>query len=171
MHRSLLKRFPLFIWLLMPLSSVPNFRPDTGRRRWSLVQVRWFSRAAGMEGHCRHIAGVCGEHSQCSGHTGFVPARGCVLSPSTLLRLPAALYRAGPAWRVVPVFGYSTKARTRLGLRFVPSPAAAQAARSLTGALSPLKRAFSPPWSQPVSAHAGPMRRELASSCDPPGGC
>ena len=39
--------------------------------------------------------------------------------------------------RVVPVFGYSTKAQTRLGLRFVPSPAgAAQAARSLTGALS-----------------------------------
>ena len=38
---------------------------------------------------------------------------------------------------VLFVFGYSTKARTRLRLRFVPSPAgAAQAARSLTGALS-----------------------------------
>ena len=38
----------------------------------------------------------------------------------------------------VPVFGYSTKVRTWLCLRFVPSLArAAQAARSLTGALSP----------------------------------
>ena len=45
----------------------------------------------------------------------------CVLSPSTLLRLQAALYGAGPVWPAVPVFGYSTKAWTRLGLRFVPS--------------------------------------------------
>ena len=66
------------------------------------------------------------------------PAHRCVLSPSTLLRLPAALYGAGPALRTVPVFGFSTKVQTWLGLRFVPSPApAAQAARSLTGALSP----------------------------------
>lgn len=68
-----------------------------------------------------NVTGVCGEHSQCSGHTGFAPAHGCVLSPSTLLRLPAALYGAGPALRAVPVFTYSTKAWTRLGLSFVPS--------------------------------------------------
>ena len=54
-----------------------------------------------------------------------------------MLRLPAALYGAGPALCAVPVFAYSTKARTRLGLCFVPSLAGeAQAARSLTGALS-----------------------------------
>ena len=84
------------------------------------------------------ITGVWGENLQCSGHTGFAPVHRCVLSPSTLLRLPGALYGAGPALRVVPVFRYSTKVQTHLGLRFVPSPArAAQAARSLTGALSP----------------------------------
>ena len=71
-----------------------------------------------------------------------------VLSPSTLLRLPAALYGAGPALYAVPVFGHSTKARTRLGLCFVLSPAgAAQAARSLMGALSRVRRAFFPPGS------------------------
>ena len=44
----------------------------------------------------------------------------------------------GPELHAVPVFGYSTKAQTQLGLRFVPSPVgAAQAARSLMGALSP----------------------------------
>ena len=60
-----------------------------------------------------------------------------LLSPSTLLRLPAALYGACPALHAVPVFGYSTKAQTQLHLRFVPSPAGgAQAARSLTDALS-----------------------------------
>ena len=43
LHRSFLKRFPLFIWLLFALSSVSNFHPDTGGRRWSLIQVRQFS--------------------------------------------------------------------------------------------------------------------------------
>ena len=67
----------------------------------------------------------------------------CVLSPSTLLRLPAALYGAGPALSAVPVFGSSTAAQIRLRLRVVSSPASAvQAARGL--ALSPrARRAFS----------------------------
>ena len=30
LHRTFLKRFPLFIWLLFALFSVSNFRPDTG---------------------------------------------------------------------------------------------------------------------------------------------
>ena len=73
-----------------------------------------------------------------------------MLSPATLLRLPAALYGAGPALRAVPVLGYSTKVQTQLGLRFLPSPTrAAQAARSLTGALSPGAVRFLPPWAQP----------------------
>ena len=85
-----------------------------------------------------NVTGLCGEHSQCSGHIGFAPAKTGYAFPSTLLRLLAALYGAGPALPAVPVFGYSTKAQTQLHLRFVPSPArAAQAARSLTGALSP----------------------------------
>ena len=75
---------------------------------------------------------MCGEHSPCSGHTGFAPHRGVCAFPSTLLRLPAALYGAGPALSAVPIFGPSTKAWIRLRLRFVPSPAlVVQAARGL----------------------------------------
>ena len=101
----------------------------------------------------------------------------CVLSQSTLLRLLAALYGAGPALRAVPVFGYSTKAQTRLGPCFVPSPAqAAQAARSLTGALSPGAVALSPPRSQSqVSSHRSGApcvySGELVSSRHPLGRC
>ena len=110
MHWSLLKRFPLFGFCL-PVSSVPNIHPDTGGRRWSLVQVSSSVTLRGGAG------------------AAFL---------STLLRLPAALYGACPALGAVPALGCSTKQRTRLHLRFVPSPAqAAQAARSLTGALSP----------------------------------
>ena len=131
-HRSLLKRFPFFISFCLPVSSVPNFRPDTGGRGWSLIRVAGSLALRGGEGLA-------------------------LVSPSTLLRLPAALYGAGPALRVVAAFpvyaaqaalygagpalhavaalGCSTKARTRLRLCFVPSPGqAAQAARSLTGA-------------------------------------
>ena len=80
-----------------------------------------------------------------------------LLFPSTLLRLPAALYGACPALRAVPVFLYSTKARTRLRLRFVPSLAgAAQAARSLTGSLSAGAVRLLPSVAPAsVSAHAG----------------
>ena len=103
----------------------------------------------------------------CSG--SLVPSRcregGALLSPSTLLRLLAALCGAGPALRAVPVFGCSTKARTWLRLHFVPSPArAAQAARSLTGALSP-------PWPQPQFLPALVGCVLSVFSCDPPGGC
>ena len=85
----------------------------------SLVQ---FSPAAGRAGRCRQT-------SLCVGITRRVPATlglplswVSVLSPSTLLRLPAALYGAGPALSAVPVFGSSTKARIRLCLRVVSSP-------------------------------------------------
>ena len=72
----------------------------------------------------------------------LVPSRSgeglALLFPSTLLRLLAALYGACPALRGVPALGCSTKPWIQLRLRFVPSLAqAAQAARSLTGALSP----------------------------------
>ena len=70
----------------------------------------------------RDIVAVCGEHSPCSGHTGFAPHRGVCAFPSTLLRLPAALYGTDPALSAVPVVGSSTTARIRLRLRVVSSP-------------------------------------------------
>ena len=113
-----------------------NFRPHTSGFSCLGSLAQW---CCGEGGALQtNVTGVCGEHSLCSGHTGFAPAHGCVLSPSTLLRLQAALQGAGPELRAVPVFGYSTKAQAQSGLRFVPSPAgAARTTRSLTGALSP----------------------------------
>ena len=163
------------------VSSVSNFHLDTGGRRWSLVQVRLCSRAVGRGGTAdKYHWPVWGAPAvfwphwvcPCSGQT-------CVLSPSTLLRLPPALYGAGPVLPVVPVFGYSTKARTRLGLCFVPSPTlAAQATRSLRSALS-LGAAHLLPSTVPASVSARTSRvhapcvcsLELASGRDPPGEC
>ena len=125
-----------------------------------------------------NVTDLCGEPSQCSGHTGFAPLRGVCAFPSTLLRLPAALYGAGPALSAVPVFRSSTKARVRLLLRLClprPSSSGRQGldGRPLPGAVRLLPSAV------PASASARASRvraacvcsRELASSRDPPGGC
>ena len=58
LHRTFLKQFPLFIWLLFAVCSVSNFRPDTGGAEvisylGSLVQ---FSPAAGRAGRCRQMS-------------------------------------------------------------------------------------------------------------------
>ena len=83
----------------------------------SLVQ---FSPAAGRAGRCRQIS-LCVESTRRVLATLGLPRTGVsVLSPSKLLRLPAALYGAGPALSAVSVFGSSRKAR-RLRLRFVSS--------------------------------------------------
>ena len=80
-----------------------------------------FSPAAGRAGRCRQMS-LCVDSTHCVPATLCLPHTGVsVLSPSTLLRLPAALYGAGPALSAVPVFGSSTKARILLRLRFVPS--------------------------------------------------
>ena len=68
-----------------------------------------------------NVTGLCGEHSQCSGHTGFAPLAACVLPPSALLQLQAALQGAGPELCALPRpkmlrFRFSgTPQRCRLG--------------------------------------------------------
>ena len=84
----------------------------------SLVQ---FSLAKGRAGRCTQIP-LCVESTHHVPATlGLPRSRVSVLSPSTPLRVLAALYGAGPALSVVPVFWYSTKAQIRLRLPFVPS--------------------------------------------------
>ena len=132
MHRSLLKRFPLFIWLLFAVSSVPNFCPDTGGRRWPLVQV---ASSIALQGG----AGAA--------------------FPFTLLRLPAVLYEVCPALRGVPALGVPQKRGTKGCACFLhlprPSGSGSQEldGRTLPGAARLLPSA-SP---APVPACAGRM--------------
>ena len=96
-----------------------------------------------------NVTGLCGEHSQCSGHTGFVPAHRCVLSPSTLLRAPGCSIWSGPCIECGSHFRVLHESADSVGPAFCAFPTrAAQAARSLTGALSLVWYAFSTPRSQ-----------------------
>ena len=111
----------------------------------SLVQ---FSPATGRAGRCRQILLCVDSTHRVPATLGLPCSWVSVLSPSTLLSLPAALYGAGPVLSAVPVFRYSTKAQIRLPLHFVSSLArAVQAARGL-GALSPDVVRLFPPWPQ-----------------------
>ena len=85
----------------------------------SLVQ---FSPAAGRAGRCRQTSLCVGSTPRVPSTLGLPRTRVSVLSPSTLLRLPAAIYGAGPALSVVPVFGSSTKARSCACVLCLPRP-------------------------------------------------
>ena len=117
-----------------------------------------------------NITGVCGEHSQCSRHTGFDPSHGCVLSclhcsGSRLLSRERALCCLD-----FPGLSHSDsgfwafhKTQTQLGLHFVPSLAgAAQAAKNLTGAL-PLGAGHLLPSAVPASVSMNTSRVCLVS--------
>ena len=137
----------------------------------SLVQ---FSPAAGRAGRCRQIS-LCVDSTQCAPAPLGLPRTGVsVFSPSTLLRLPSALHGLGPALSVVPVFGSSTKARIRLRLRVVSSPASAvQASRACT--LSPrMRRTFSLRGERPRQPEAcapSPRVWRTFSLCSPSARC
>ena len=123
-----------------------NFRPDTNGRRWSLVWVRFFSRAVGREGCCRQTSLVCVGSTRSVPATLGLPRSRPVCLPSTLLRLQVALQGvAGPDLCALPRpkplrFQFSgTPQRCRLGWACVLClpHRATQATRSLTRALSP----------------------------------
>ena len=145
LHRSLLKRFPLFIWLLFALSSVPSFRPDTGGRRWTLVQV-----ASSLA--LRRGRGVA------------FPIYAAQAPGCSIWSVPCAALDSSPR-----VFHKSADSAAPALCAF---PArAAQAARSLSGTLSPVRRAFSPPRPQPQSPPAPVGCVRPMFSCNPPSGC
>ena len=117
-----------------------------------LVSLVQFSPAAGRAGRCRQIALCVGSTHRVPATLGLPRTGVSVLSPSTLLRLPAALYGAGPDLSAVPVFGSSTKVRIRLHLRVVSSPASvARAARGLHPLSPGVARLFSPRRAAPYS--------------------
>ena len=129
---------------------------------------------------CYGRAGRCRQISLCVDSTRHVPATlglprswVSVISLSTLLWLPAALYGAGPALRAVPVFASSTKARIRLHLRFVPSPPEWLRQPGAWAQSPRVRRTFSlcGPSVRWSGACTCVCSQELASSRDPPGGC
>ena len=114
-----------------------------------------------------------------SGHTGFALTHGCVLSPSTLLRLPAALYGAGPVFLCSSSFRVLHKSADSVGPVFCTFPIpSSSGSQELDWHTLPRCSAPSPLCGPSLSfrthqsgACALCLFLELASSHNPPSGC
>ena len=108
-----------------------------------------------------NITGVCGECSQCFGHTGFAPAHSMCAFPVDTAQAPGCsaneLSKAGPELRALPRskslrfrFSGTPQRHTRLGLRFVPFPGLNSSSDQVLGecTLPAVWCILSPPWSQ-----------------------
>ena len=142
-----------------------------------------------------NITGVCGEYSQCLGHTGFAPAHGMCAFLVCTAQVPgcsaAELSKVGPGLHALPRstllrFRFSgTPQRHRLSWACVLCPSqvrAAQVTRYLASTLFPAGQCvLSPPWFQPLIflgvqwerclRHAVWLFLGVISGCDPPDGC
>ena len=120
-----------------------------------------FSHAVGRADHCKQISLACvGSARSVSATLGLPPLTACVLSRSILLRLQVALQGNCPKRALrcrhfpglspqLQVLGYSTKAQTQLGLRFVPFPGRSSSGNQVLGehTLPSVWCVLSPPWS------------------------
>ena len=143
-----------------------------------------------------NITGVCGECSQCLGHTGFAHAQGvCAFPVYTAQALGCStgeLSKAAPGLGVLPrskplrfrFSGSPQRQRLSWACTLCPSQVrAAQATRCMVSAHSPdewciLSPPQSPPtvswvhsWSAAASGVPYVSSGELISGCDPPGRC
>ena len=162
----------------LQVSSVSNFHPDTRGRRWSFIQVHLFNCAAEGGTLQTYITGVCGECSQCLGHTGF--AHG-VCFPVYTAQAPGCstgeLSKAGPGLRALPRskplrFRFSgTPQRHRLGLCFVPFPGLSSSGVQVLceRTTSGVPYVLSPPQSQSLGFLGAPQERHLKFALCPLG--
>ena len=118
------------------------------------------------------IIAVCGEHSPCSGHTESAPHRGVCAFPVYPAQAPGCSTWSGPCVACGSSFRVFHKSADSVAPAFCAFPAgAAQAARSLTGTLPRVRRAFSPPRPQPQFPPAPVGCARPVFSHNPPSGC
>ena len=131
----------------------------------SLVQSR-----CGEGGPLQTDIAVCGEHSQCSGHTGFPRSRVCAF-PVYPAQAPGCSIWSRPCVASSSSFVLLHKSAGLVGPAFCAFPTrAAQAARSFRSALSPGAGRLLPS-AAPASGAPCVCSGELASSRNPPGRC
>ena len=144
-----------------------------------------FSRAVGREGHCRQMSQACVGSTRSVPATRGLPRSRHVCFPRLHCSSSRLLYRE----RALSCVHFPGLSHSGSGSRVLHKGAdsvgpafcafrvgAAQAARSLTSALSPGQRDFSPPrprLSFRVQRSGAPCvsSGELISGCDPPSGC
>ena len=111
-----------------------------------------------------NITGLCGECSQCLGHTGFAPVHSTWAFPVYTAQAPGCskgkLSKVGPVLHALPRskplgfrFSGTSQRHSWLGLHFVPFPGLSRLGDQVLGehTLPGGQCILSPPWSQPLS--------------------
>ena len=117
---------------------------------------------------------VCGEHSPCSSHTGFAPFTGVCAFPVYTAQAPGFSIWSGPCIACVSSFQVLHKSADSVVPVFCAFPSLSGSGSQRLGRTLP-RCGASFPSAAPVCACQVPAAcvcfQELASSCDPPGGC
>ena len=188
--------FVYFGFLCLQVSSVPKFHHDTRGQRRSLIEAHLFSRAVGREEHCKQTSLACvGSAHSFWATLGVPPLTACVLSRSTLLG-PQVTLQGNCLKQVLhcihfpglspsaQILGYSPKAQTQLGTRFVPFQVLSSSSDQVSH-LSAFSQLGGASYHLPCPRHlvswvhigstiSGALcvsSGELISDCDPPGRC
>ena len=127
-----------------------NFLPDTGGRRWSLVQVHVFSRAVGREGRCRQMSLACvGSTRSVPTTLGLPPLTG-VCFPRLHCSGSWLLYREqAPCCMRFQFSGTTQKRGLGWACVLCLPHQSSSGSQELDGSTLPVWCAFSPPRSQP----------------------
>ena len=176
MHRSFLKRFPLFGFRLPSLRCLISALTQAGRGDLLLVFASSVQSCCGESGALQADVAVCEEHSPCSGHTGFAPHRGVCAFPVYTAQAPGCsiwsrpCVECGSSFRVL----HSSADSVALACCVFPGlsgPGSQRLGRPLPGCGAPFPSVAPARAACRVPA-ACVCSQELASSCDPPGsGC
>ena len=96
-----------FSFFCLLVSSVSNFCPDKKKAKVVTYLGSLVQSCCGEGGTLQtNISGVCGECSQCLGHTGFAPAHGVCAFPVYAAQAPGCsagkLSKVGPGLHILP---------------------------------------------------------------------
>ena len=195
MHVSLSKQFPLFILASSVCKSLQCLISDLTQRvggghlfGLTCSVVLWGRTLQ------TNITGMCGECSQCLGHTGFAPTQGmCAFSVYTAQALGCSageLSTVGPGLHALPRskplgfrFSGTSQRHSWLGLHFVPFPGLSRLGDQVLGEHTLLRCSAS--YHLPGPSHSVSWvcsgstvsdvlyvsSRELISDCNSPGRC
>ena len=174
MHRSFLKRFPLFIWLLFAsLCCLISALTQAGGGDLLLRFARSVQSCCGEGGALQADITVCGEHSPSSGHIGFAPHRGVCAFPVYTAQAPSCSIWSGPCVECGSSFRVLHKSAGSVAPACCVFPGLSgsgsqRLARPLPGCGAPFPSAAPAHTAGRVPA-ACVCSEELASSRDPPG--
>ena len=167
MHRSFLKRFPLFIWLLF--ASLRCLISALTQAGGGDLLIRFASsvQSCCREGGALQIDIVCGEHSPCSGHTGFAPHRGVCAFPVYTAQAPGCSTWSGPCVECRSSFRIFHKSADSVAPASCVFPGLSGSGSQRLGCPLPgLRRAFSLRCERPRQPEAWvPSPRTRSESC------